>query len=234
MLGVEIVKILFWDIDGTLLQTGHAGAFAIKDAFTELKGDTIELSGFNAGGRTDNYICQQLLYRASGKMPSDQEVDTFCRHYETLLVKYLKKAHGTIIPPVKDVLEFFHQRDDYVQLLLTGNSRYGAFLKLSYYGLQDYFDFERSAFAENYYYRNDLAQNGLRIVKETWGANVEDIFVIGDTPFDIECGKVIGAKTIAVATGSRSVETLQAYDPWWCVPQLPDPMIMWEKLERIE
>ena len=64
------MNILFWDIDGTLLNTGRAGLYAIEEAFSELQGKKVTVPPIAAGGRTDNYICQQLLFKATGKMPA--------------------------------------------------------------------------------------------------------------------------------------------------------------------
>ena len=70
VIGEIVMDILFWDIDGTLLNTGLAGLYAIEEAFSELQGGNVEIPPIAAGGRTDNYICQQMLYKTSGK----------CRH----------------------------------------------------------------------------------------------------------------------------------------------------------
>ena len=203
------MKILFWDVDGTLLHTGRAGLFAIEQALTDLTGnDQIKLQRFQAGGRTDNYICQQILLQATGVMPTDQDVFSFCRYYEKLLVEFLKKTQGEVIQPISELLPFFDKEEGYVQLLLTDNSREGAELKLSHYGIAEYFDFELSGFAEGFYFRNELAAHAWEKVQTAYGDEIEDVFVIGDTPFDVECGKHIGAKTIAVATGARCRVTI--------------------------
>ena len=71
------MKLLYWDIDGTLLNTGHAGLNAIKEVLHDLKGEDTPVPKIDAGGRTDNYICQQLLYKSTGVMPTDEEVFAF-------------------------------------------------------------------------------------------------------------------------------------------------------------
>ena len=219
------MKLLYWDIDGTLLNTGRAGLHAIEEVFHTLKGADVPVPRIAAGGRTDNYICQQLLYKANGVMPTDEEVNAFCRGYEKGLLKWLKikKDESVVFAPVRDVLEFFDHQPEYKQLLLTGNSVYGAQMKLDFFGLSQYFDFEHSGFACNFYYRDDLARHARAIADKAWGDAVEEVYVIGDTPYDIQCGKAIGAKTVSVATGHYSQEQLADCKPWLLLAELPRP-----------
>ena len=156
---MKTVKLLYWDIDGTLLNTGHAGLNAIKEVLRDLKGE------------------------------------------------------DTPVPKI----------EGYRQLLLTGNSRVGASLKMDFFGLSQYFDFDHSGFAFDYYYRDDLARNALAIAKRTWGDDIEAMYVIGDTPHDIQCGKAIGARTISVATGRHSYDDLAKCEPWKIISSLPEP-----------
>lgn len=220
-----MVKLLYWDIDGTLLNTGKAGLYAIEEAFHSLQGGDIAVPHISAGGRTDNYICQQLLLKATGVMPTDEEVTRFCRGYEKNLFKWLtlKKEEGVVFPPVKQILPFFDKQSGFRQLLLTGNSEYGAKAKLDFFHLSQYFDFDHSGFACNYYYRNDIARHVYDMAHKTWESEIEDIYVIGDTPYDIECGKVIGAKTISVATGYYRYDDLTRCHPWKQLRELPTP-----------
>ena len=97
------------------------------------------------------------------------------------------------------------------QALLTGNLREGgAKLKLDYLGIWSYFEF--GAFADDSSDRNELGPVALRRAKEKLGIDFspQDVFIIGDTPHDIACGKAIGANTIGVATGTFLPEDLAA------------------------
>lgn len=220
------MNLLYWDIDGTLINTGRAGLYAIEEVFHTLPGkENLPVPQISAGGRTDNYICQQLLYKATGKMPSDADVDRFCRGYERKLLKWLelKQDEGVVFPNVRAILSYFANQRDYRQLLLTGNSQYGAKMKLDFFSLSQYFDFDHSGFACQYYVRDDLARHAWQIATATWGRDIENVYVIGDTPHDIQCGKVIGAKTISVVTGHYSYDKLLACNPWKIIRELPDP-----------
>ncbi len=228
------MKLLYWDIDGTLLNTGRAGLYAIEEVFHMLQGSDVPVPRISAGGRTDNYICQQLLYKATGVMPTDEEVAAFCRGYEKRLLKWLqvKQDESIVFEPARKALQFFDKQPDYTQLLLTGNSICGARMKLDFFQLSQYFDFDHSGFACQFYYRDDLARHARQIAEAAWGDAVEEVYVIGDTPYDIQCGKAIGAKTVSVATGHYTKEQLTACDPWLFVEQLPEPEVLWMELEK--
>ena len=219
-----LLKILFWDIDGTLIRTAKAGLYAFAQATTELWGKPVEFETIATAGMTDNYIARQIVEVSSGREASWSEIDSLCRRYEELLLQELTARKGLVLPEVATILTSLQEREDYKLLLLTGNSRTGAQIKLNYYGLDKYFDFDRSAFAEQYERRGDIAGHALEIVRSNWGDPKEhSIYVIGDTPHDIECGKSIEAYTIAIATGTYSLEQLQDFCPWWSLETLPEP-----------
>ena len=106
--------------------------------------------------------------------------------------------------------------------LLTGNLERGAEIKLTHYGLWNYFEF--GAYADDHSDRNRLGPFAQARAKEHHGVEFppERIFVLGDTPHDITCGKVIGAKTVAIATGGYSREQLAAHAPDFLFDDLAD------------
>ena len=138
------------------------------------------------------------------------------------------------MPCVESILAHLHERDNYISLLLTGNSRTGAEIKLTHFGLHGYFDFSRSAFCDRQCERIAIAQHALATAQSiSAGTERHRIFVIGDTPHDIRCGKAIGAYTIGVATGAYALEELLACSPWWAVAALPSVDEFAEKLESL-
>jgi len=104
--------------------------------------------------------------------------------------------------------------------LLTGNIRLGAEIKLRRYQLWDVF--ETGAFADDNEDRNQIAVAALKRGRRVLGKDLQpdEIVVIGDTPFDIRCGKFIGAKVLAVATGGATLEELKRHQPDWAVKDL--------------
>ena len=216
------MHILFWDIDGTLIRTSKAGLYAFCLATEELWGKSVDISTIKAAGMTDNYIARQIIQAVSGREASSEEIALLCRRYESLLPEQLAARKGLVLPEVQNILSQLNNQAEYKLLLLTGNSRQGAEVKLEYFGLASYFDFFRSAFAGQYECRVDIARCGLEFVRSNWGdPEQHNIYVIGDTPHDIECGKAINAQTIGIATGTYSVAELANCTPWWAVETLP-------------
>ena len=201
-------KLLLWDIDGTILHTGKAGETALGRAMGKLYGINRGLQGLEIAGRTDKWIVEQLLGR-DGKPNGLEEVGQFLDVYVELLADELPRRNGGLHPGVLGILEEAHQRPELVQALLTGNIEKGARLKLTRYGVNHFFDF--GAFADDSSIRNELGPHAKRRAEEKHGEDFppERIFVIGDTPHDVACARAIGAKAIAVATGSFTKRQLK-------------------------
>jgi len=227
------MRILFWDIDGTLLKTAKAGLYAFEQVIQESLNISFDFSTIKTAGMTDYYIAHQVIQIATGRQPTIHEICNLIARYEEVLPSHLIARQGHLTPSVKNILTDLHSRENYVSLLLTGNTAIGAKAKLSHYGLEDFFNFKRSAFCANYFNRTEISTYALSIVKEHYPAVLpEHIYVIGDTPNDIDCGKAIGARTIAVATGRYSVEELSTHSPWWVVPTLPSPVEFRKNINR--
>lgn len=201
-------KLLLWDIDGTILHTGKAGETALGRAMEKLHGANRGLQGLEIAGRTDKWIVEQLLGR-EGKGNGAEEIARFLDVYVELLADELPLRNGGLHPGVLGILEAAHLRPELVQALLTGNIEKGARLKLTRYGVNHFFEF--GAFADDSSVRNELGPHAKRRAKEIHGEEFppERIFVIGDTPHDVACARAIGAKAIAVATGSFTKRQLK-------------------------
>lgn len=213
--------VLFWDIDGTLLTTARAGVFAWEDSVRELTDRAFDLSVIRTAGMTDYQIAKRTL-EVLGVDAGDGNVERLLRRYEELLPASLPRRQGRVLDNVREILDHLRDaRPDVRSYLLTGNTRAGAAAKLAYYGLAEYF--ADGAFAEDTGARATIATRALELARRAGPVGEETIFVIGDTPHDIECAKAIGGKTIAVATGGYSVEELQPHDPWRLFPVLPPP-----------
>ena len=202
-------KLLLWDIDGTILHTGKAGETALGHAMEKLHGVSRGLEGLEIAGRTDKWIVEQLLARE--KLPhGEKEIARFLDVYVERLAEELPRRQGGLHPGILGILEEAHRRPDLLQGLLTGNIEKGARLKLTRYGVNHFFAF--GAFADDSPVRNELGPHAKRRARERHGEEFppERIYIIGDTPHDVACARAIGAKAIAVATGSFSRKQLEA------------------------
>ncbi|MEZ5404701.1 MAG: HAD hydrolase-like protein [Verrucomicrobiia bacterium] len=207
-------KLLLWDIDGTLLTTGSAGEYALIQALKNHFEIDSKLEGIEIAGRTDKGIAMEILRKYD--LPETLEnVTRFLDGYIEELQHWLPKRQetGRILEGVKTILDLAHERPDIAQGLLTGNLQKGAHLKLEHYQMMHYFEF--GAFSDDHHDRNQLPAYAKQRAEEKFQTHFtpENIFVIGDTPHDIACGKTIGAKTIAVATGRFSLEELKKHQP---------------------
>ena len=225
-----VTTFLFWDIDGTLLTTGRAGIFAWEAAASEAAGRPIELQTLQTAGLTDFAIGRAIL-ESLGFASDGDRLARIVRTYEEVLPSVLPRRQGRVLEGVRNILEHARaERPDLGLYLLTGNTPGGARAKLTHYGLFDFF--WGGAFAGPDGDRVDIARCALATATKGRPVELERVFVIGDTPHDVTCGRAIGAKTIAVASGDYSIDVLQAELPWRALPALPDVEIFLALLEE--
>ena len=205
-------RLLLFDIDGTLINSAGAGVAALRDVLRDEFGITDNLEGIEIAGRTDKGIVHQIL-RKIGVDPNESNTARFLAQYVDLLARELPQRKGSVLPGICELLEKLRRQPEIVLALLTGNVEQGARLKLEHYGLWHFFEF--GAFADDHHDRNELGAFARQRAQERHGVEFGSaaIDVIGDTPHDIACGKAIGARTIAVATGSFSPEELAKREP---------------------
>ena len=215
-------SLLLWDIDGTLVWMDRAGERSLLLLIRELYGrDLGDKLPVALQGRTDTSIARDILAWLGVPATPEEEL-RFRDAYIALLPRTLPAANAKLHPGIREALDAVHAHPEIHQALLTGNLQEGARLKLSHVGIWDYFEF--GAFADDSSIRDELGPFALARAKEKLGIEFppERVFIIGDTPHDIACGKAIGAKTIAVATGSYSVEELAALNPTHTFADLSD------------
>jgi phosphoglycolate phosphatase-like HAD superfamily hydrolase len=206
-------SLLLWDIDGTLITTARAGErsllILVRELYQHDFGDQLPVS---LQGRTDTSIARDLLNHLGVPVTPEEEI-RFRDAYLAMLVKTLPTGKAALLPGIREALEAVHAHPEIHQGLLTGNHEEGARLKLTHLGIWHYFEF--GAYAGDSHIRNELGPYALARAKAKLGIEFppERVYIIGDTPHDVACGKAIGAKTIAVATGSFSVAQLEAENP---------------------
>ena len=214
-------KLLLFDIDGTLLLTGRAGEHALRLAFKERFGVDDDLSSISFAGSTDGAIARQM-FAAHDIPPTPENIADLFDGYVHHLALELPRREGRVLPGIVELLEALHGREDCVLGLLTGNIEKGAELKLSHYGVWDFFEF--GAFADDHVDRNKLGPVAHSRAAERHGLSfeAEDVFVIGDTPRDIDCARAAGFVAVAIATGSYGTDELAAHKPDFLFEDLSD------------
>jgi len=210
------MKLVLFDIDGTILLSAGAGKRAFNRALIDIFGSTGP-DDHPFGGKTDPQIARELM-RMEGH--GDEHIDDRMTALLDRYVGYLHEELATgaadmrVMPGIRELLDALDARDDAIVGLLTGNHIAGARAKLAAAGI-DIDRFRVGAFGSDHEVRGELPRVAQQRAREQLGVDVagSDVVVIGDTPADIDCGRAIGARAIAVATGHHSVEELASHRP---------------------
>jgi phosphoglycolate phosphatase-like HAD superfamily hydrolase len=203
-----VTTVLLFDIDGTLVLTGGAGQRAMARAFEDLFAISDGFRDIQMAGRTDTWILSSAAER-HGIRPADlaRFHDTYLAHLERELEP--PNPRKSVMPGVRPLLDALASRDDVYLALLTGNYHEAARLKLEHFDLWRYF--QTGAFADDGQDRNSLLPKALERVHACGGPMVQpaDVIVVGDTPHDVTCAQVCGARAFGVATGPFSAQQLR-------------------------
>jgi len=214
-------RLYLFDIDGTLITSAGAGETSFREAVHEVCGGHSALHGVNFAGNTDTGIAREVLI-AAGKEPSQENIMSLLDAYLAKLSDRMHLHEGRLLPGIVTILDRMKERPDCILALLTGNLAKGAEVKLTHYGVWHYFGF--GAYADDHHVRNELGPVAMARALEDHGEEFtpDQIYVIGDTPRDIECGKAFGAVTVAVATGKYSRAELASHSPDFLFDNLSD------------
>ncbi len=217
-------RLILFDIDGTLIHTGGAGSRAMTRAFAEACRVENGFDGIPVPGRTDTII----LADAMAKWGVDARPElvavfqqTYFRCLADELCRLSPNAPG-VLPGVVELLQHL-RRDERCHVgLLTGNYAATARLKLERFGLWQHFRF--GAFGDDAAERGQLVSVAVERAREHGCQEIrpDDVVVVGDTPLDVACGRDNGARTLAVATGSYTVDALEAAGADRAVDDLSD------------
>jgi len=215
-----MIKLVLFDIDGTLVHTGGAGIKAFARTFATAFNAPNGVERIKFAGRTDVSLVREFM--GLHDIPATQE--NFALFFETYvfwLDHILKGSETRACTGVFDFIRDLRTLSRPPRIgLLTGNIRLGAEIKLRHFDLWDVF--EIGAFADDHEDRNQIAlvahERGRRLLNGSLDGG--EIVVVGDTPHDIRCGRAIGAKVLAVATGGATLEELKRQEPDWAVEDL--------------
>jgi phosphoglycolate phosphatase-like HAD superfamily hydrolase len=205
----ETPRILLFDIDGTLVSTGGAGAVAWRRAFEELHGIPADIGQFTDAGMTDPDVGAKTFEAVIGRKPTSLELaQVVQRRLEHLPEAVAESEKYRVLPGVPDRLQEL-SRAGHLLGLITGNGDGAAFIKLSRGDLMRWFSF--GAYASAGVDRAGIVRQAVARGEAMFGEDLPntEIFVIGDTPLDIQAAHAVGCTAIGVATGHYDAEALR-------------------------
>jgi phosphoglycolate phosphatase len=234
----SFVRILLWDIDGTLIRSVRIDAYktylipALEDVF----GTSGQLSQMRVSGTTDLQIVAEAL-RDEGFTHDD--VRKRLDHLRERFMEEMQKATGNgerlfeILPGVREVLQAVADHPRYSSALVTGNIEQAAYHKIELVGLSAFFELP-GAFGDESHNRNDLPALAAERIRKQLQLDLapEQFIIIGDTPNDIECARHFGARSLAVGTGRfYSEEEIRKCGPDAWLADLSDTELVMKTLE---
>lgn len=236
-LGPSDLRILLWDIDGTLIHSLRRGAF--KDYTIPMLEDVFGTAGtlaeMQVSGMTDlGIVAQALEHEGFTHEHIRERIDHLRESYMTAM----RKATGNgveffeLLPGVRDALQAVADHPRYHSALLTGNIEPAAYLKMELVGLSQFFDLP-GAFGDESHDRRDLPSRAAERISKHLQLELapEQFIIIGDTPNDIECARHFGARAVVVGTGRLySAEDLLACSPDALIPNLHDTKLLLKTL----
>jgi phosphoglycolate phosphatase-like HAD superfamily hydrolase len=208
------MKLVLFDIDGTLLTDRGASREAFADALRAVYGYADDLGRYDFSGRTDPQIAHMVLADAGFER---DEIEVRLPPLWDLYLAGLERNATTervmVMPGMRELVEELHQHHDIALALLTGNIERGARLKLAGARLNEYFAF--GAFGSDSADRTELPPVAVRRASTHLGRHFggSDVVIIGDSIYDVRCGVPYDATTIAIASGKTPADVLRAENP---------------------
>jgi phosphoglycolate phosphatase len=208
----EPSRLVLWDIDGTLVDSGGVGALVFEQAI-ELVLGVPPGPRPKMGGKTDPQIVREYLAVLAPEA-GDDHLPAVLEHLSRLLGEAEQQVaeSGRVLPGVPDVLARVADDPRFVQTVLTGNLVSNAGVKLAAFGLDKWLDLTLGAFGSDDADRLRLVPIALDRVAERRGRRFssDEVWVVGDTANDLACARAVGARCLLVATGSLDRSTLEA------------------------
>jgi len=212
-----VTKAILFDIDGTLVVTGGAGAIAWQRAFLELHGVEANIEEHTHAGMTDPEIAEIVFREVIGRDGSDEERAGAIAGYLSHLQDAVSESKGyRVMPGIKDLLARL-TKDGILLGIVTGNIESAAHIKLARGNLNRYFAF--GGYGSDSRSRTALTKKALERGGEVSGTPLDRdrTIAVGDTPRDVKAGHGAGIRVVGVATGSYSVEELEDAGADWSI-----------------
>lgn len=216
----SVKKLIFWDLDGTIMHCGADGTMALNDAFRKLYGMEDVFLGAGIGHSMDSVILERI--RENYKL-SNSDIEKAKEEYVRTLQEILRQNQNKkVLPGIREILKHIDMSENSYNAMLTSNLRIGAKAKLESVGLQHYFSV--GGFGDVYGEKADAAIKGIEEAESYYGVRFEKkhIYIVGDSIYDIACAREIDAISIGVATGFTDYDVLKSNAPDYFYSDLSD------------
>jgi phosphoglycolate phosphatase len=215
------VAVLF-DIDGTLISTGGAGARSWKWAFDKVVGIPADIGQYTDAGWTDPEVARGTFTQVMGREPTRQEMAALIAHYLAIIPDYVQESEGyRVLDGVYDLLPELAEKGVLLGLT-TGGTEGAAHVKLGRAKLNKYFAFGGygSDSADRIELTRKAIERGGQLVGEPLDA--ADVLVVGDTPRDVKAALGAGAVPVGVASHKHTAEQLREAGAEYVIETLKD------------
>jgi phosphoglycolate phosphatase len=225
------MRLILFDIDGTLIDSGGAGVRSLDLAFKNVFSILNAFQGISMAGKTDTQIIKEGLIKHGISM--DGNFDEIIEAYLLHLTQEIRNDGKHTNPGIYEILEKLNPMEDIGLGLLTGNLEQGARIKLEPFDLNKYFP--SGAFGSDDEDRNKLLPFAVNRFEKMFDKriDIEKSIVIGDTPRDVECAHIYGAVCIGVATGPYSIDELTEAKADYVLNDLSDHMNLLQSLNLL-
>lgn len=212
-----MIKAVLFDIDGTLLHTGGAGAVAWQRAFLELYEIEANIEEHTHAGMTDPEIAEIVFREVMGREGSDAERAAAIACYLGHLADAVAESDGYVVMPGIEELLPRLTEEGILLGVVTGNIESAAHIKLARGDLNRFFTF--GGYGSDSSDRTELTKKALERGEQVSGRPLahDQTIAVGDTPRDVKAGHGAGIGVVGVATGSYSVEELKEADADWAI-----------------
>ena len=200
---------LLFDIDGTLISTGGAGAASWRLAFDELYGIPADIGKFTDAGMTDSQVARRTFEAVVGHAPSRKELSVLLERRLNHLYATVADSTGyRVLPGVEKLLPRLLEKG-YLLGLVTGNGEAAAHIKLHRARLNRFFSF--GGYGSDSDDRSELTKGALERAALVFGGPIhpKQCLTVGDTPLDVAAAHGAGIECVGVASGHFSVEQLR-------------------------
>lgn len=217
------MKAVLFDIDGTILNCNKAGKHSLIQACLDVFGTVGRMEKVDFQGKTDPLILAESLSAMGFTEEAIRNgTEELKKKYFIHLEENIRNYDTVVMPGIHKLLKSMSDTKNIILGILTGNFKTSAEIKLAAAGVKDYF--KLGAYGDNAPDRNGLPLVAKKIIDEIYTSeiNFNDIYIIGDTVYDIECAKQSGAVSISVGTGWAEKESLLSLNPDFYFEDLSD------------